>query len=132
MTASNGWRADELSAIDGCGEAGIATRRSDGTLRAARTVWIVRHDGAVYVRSVNGTTAAWYRGVQTCHQGELSAGRLRRGVVFAEAGTHAGEGSGLDDALDAAYRGKYGPSSSAVARITGDVARATTLRVYPA
>jgi len=129
VTASNGWRAGELSAIDGCGEVGIATRRSDGTLRAARIVWIVRHGNAVYVRSVNGTTAAWYRGVQTCHQGELSAGRLQRGVVFAEAGAHAGEGSELDDALDAAYRGKYGRSSSAVARITADVARATTLRV---
>jgi hypothetical protein len=75
MTASNGWRADELSAIDGCGEVGIATRRNDGTLRAARTVWIVRHD---------------------------------------------------------TYRGKYGRSSSAVARITADVARATSLRVDPA
>jgi len=129
VTASNGWRAGELSAIDGCGEVGIATRRGDGTLRAARIVWIVRHGNAVYVRSVNGTTAAWYRGVQTCHQGELSAGRLQRGVVFAEVGAHAGEGSELDDALDAAYRGKYGRSSSAVARITADVARATTLRV---
>ena len=69
---------------------------------------------------------------QTCHEGELSAGRLQRGVVFAEAGTHAREGSGLDDALDAAYRGKYGRSSSAVARITADVARATTLRLDPA
>ena len=132
MTASNGWRAGELSAIDGCGEAGIATRRSDGTLRAARIVWIVRHGNAVYVRSVNGTTAAWYRGVQTCHQGGLSAGRLQRGVVFAEAGAHAGEGRELDDALDGAYRGKYGRSSSTVARITADVARATTLRVDPA
>jgi hypothetical protein len=47
------------------------------------------------------------------------------------AGTQAGEGSGLDDALDAAYRGKYGRSSGAVARITADVARATTLRVDP-
>ena len=99
MTASNGWRAGELSAIDGCGEVGIATRRSDGTLRAARIVWIVRHGNAVYVRSVDGTTAAWYRGVQTCHEGELS---------------------------------KYGRSSGAVARITADVARATTLRVDPA
>ena len=43
VTASNGWRADELSTIDGSGDADIATRRSDGT------------------------TAAWYRGVQTCH-----------------------------------------------------------------
>jgi hypothetical protein len=82
VTASSGWRADELSAIDGCGGASIATRRSDGTLRAARVA----------------------------------------GVVFVEVGTHAGEGSGLDNALDAAYRAKYGRSSSAVARITADVA----------
>ena len=79
VTASNGWRADELSTIDGCGEVDIATRRSDGT------------------------TAAWYRGVQTCH-GELSAERLQSGVVFVEAGTRAGEGSGLGNALDVAYR----------------------------
>ena len=132
MTAPNRWRANELSAIGGCGEVEIATRRSDGTLRAARTVWIVRHGSAVYVRSVNGTTAAWYHDVQTRHEGELSAGRLHRGVVFVEAGDHAGDDSGLDDALDAAYRSKYGPSSGAVARITADVARATTLRVGPA
>ena len=132
MTGSRGWRADELSLIDGSGEADIAARRGDGTLRAARIVWIVRHGDAVYIRSVNGTTAAWYRGVQTCHQGELSAGRLQRGVTFVEVGAHAGEGSGLDDALDGAYRAKYGRSSSAVARITADVARATTLRVDPA
>jgi hypothetical protein len=131
VTASNGWRAGELSAIDGCGEVDIATRRSDGTLRAARIVWIVRHGDAVYVRSGNGTTAAWYRGVQTCREGELSAGRLQRGVVFVEAGAHAGEGSGLDDALDVAYRGKYGRLSSAVVRITADVARAATPRVDP-
>jgi hypothetical protein len=132
VTAPSGWTASELSTIDATGEVGIATRRSDGTLRSARIVWIVRHEDAVYVRSVNGTTAAWYRGVQTRHEGELTAGRLRRNVAFAEAGEHAGDDSGLDDALDAAYRGKYGRSSSAVAAITADAARATTLRVDPA
>ena len=130
MTVSNGWTADELSTIDRTGEVDVATRRRDGTLRAARIVWIVRHDDAVYVRSVNGTTAAWYRGVQTRREGELSAGTLRRHVAFVEAGEHVGDG--LDDALDAAYRVKYGRSSSAVAAITAEVARATTLRVDPA
>jgi hypothetical protein len=130
-TISDGWSADELSTIDRSGEVDVATRRSDGTLRAARIVWIVRHDDAVYVRSVNGTTAAWYRGVQTRREGALSAGRLRRDVAFVEVGEHAGDGSGLDDALDAAYRDKYGRSSGAVARITADAARATTVRVDP-
>jgi hypothetical protein len=63
---------------------------------------------------------------------ELTAGRLQRNVAFVEAGEYAGDDSGLDDALDAAYRDKYGRSSSAVAAITADVARATTLRVDPA
>ena len=110
VTASNGWRAGELSAIDGSGEVGIATRRSDGTLRAARIVWIVRHGNAVYIRSVNGTTAAWYRGVETCHEGELSAGRLQRGMAMLWMPPIAA---------------KCGRSSSAVAR-------ATALRVDPA
>ena len=132
MTGSSGWRAGELSLIDGTGEVNIATRRADGTLRSARIVWIVRHGDAVYVRSVNGTAAAWYRGVQTCHEGELNAGRLRRAVAFVEVGTHAGEGSGLDDALDAAYRAKYGRWSGPVAHITARTARATTLRLAPA
>ena len=104
MTAPSGWTAGELSAIDATGEVGIATRRSGGTLRTARIVWIVRHEDAVYVRSVNGTTAAWYRGVQTRHEGELTAGRLQRNVAFVEAGEHAGGDSSLDDALDARHR----------------------------
>lgn len=132
MTAATRWTVDDLAAIDATGEVDVATRRGDGSLRAARIVWIVRHEDAVYVRSVNGTAAAWYRGVQTRHQGELTAGRLQRDVVFVEAGEHAGGDSGLDDALDGAYRNKYGRSSNAVARITAHLARATTLRVNPA
>ncbi len=132
----SGWTAAELDAIDGTGEVDVATRRGDGTLRTARIVWIVRHrdaeGDAVYVRSVNGTTAAWYRGVQTRHEGELTAGRLQRDVAFVEVGEHVGDDRGLDDALDAAYRDKYGRSSSAVAHITADLARATTLRLDPA
>jgi hypothetical protein len=132
MTVVGGWTADELSTIDRTSEVVIATRRSDGTLRAARIVWIVRYEGAMYVRSVNGTTAAWYRGVQTRHEGELSAGRLRRDVTFVETGEHTDGDSRLDDALDTAYRDKYGRSPSAIAHITADVARATTLRLDPA
>jgi hypothetical protein len=52
--------------------------------------------------------------------------------VFVEAGDHAGDVSELDDALDEAYRRKYGRSSSPVTRITAGTARATTLRVHPA
>ncbi len=131
VTSPTRWDAKDLGTIDTADEVELATRRSDGTLRSTRIVWIVRHDHAVYVRSVNGGTAAWYRGVQTRHEGELTAGGLQRRVVLVEAGEHAGDGGGLDDGLDAAYRDKYGRASSAVARITADIARATTLRVDP-
>jgi hypothetical protein len=126
------WTSTELEAIDGTGEVEVATRRQDGTLRGTRIVWIVRHGDAMYVRSVNGVDAAWYRGVQTRHEGALTAGRVQRDVAFVEAGEHTGDDSGLDDTLDAAYRDKYGHASSAVAHITADAARATTLRVDPA
>jgi hypothetical protein len=129
MTSAHGWTADDLEAIDATGEVDVATRREDGTLRTSRIVWIVRHDDAAYVRSVNGATAAWYRGVQTRHEGELAAGVLRRDVVFVEAGEHAGDGSGLDNALDAAYRDKYGRSS--VDDMVAAAAAATTLRFVP-
>ena len=110
------WTAAELGAVDDTAEIHIASRRGDGTLRPARIVWVVRHDDALYVRSVNGPDAAWYRGVQARHQGEISAGGLQRDVTFVEA-DHT-PGNALDDALDAAYRTKYGRGSAAVARIT--------------
>lgn len=95
-------------------------------------MWIVRHGEAVYVRSVNGTSAAWYRGLQTRHEGHLSARDVARDVVFVEVGAHAGDDAGLDDALDAAYRAEYRRWPGPVASITSPTARGTTLRVDPA
>ena len=124
------WTAADLDAVDDTSEIHIASRRGDGTLRPARIVWVVRHDDALYVRSVNGPDAAWYRGVQARHRGRISTGALQRDVAFVEA-DHT-PGNPLDDALDAAYRAKYGRGSTAVTRITSTEARRTTLRLNPA
>ena len=129
---SHRWSADELATIAGTAEVDLATSRSDGTLRGARIVWIVRHDDAVYVRSVNGTAAAWYRGVQTRHEGHLRAGEVARDIAFVEVGGHAGGDASLDDALDAVYGAKYHRWPGPVASINSETARATTLRVDPA
>jgi hypothetical protein len=43
----------------------IATVRSDGTLRRPVTIWVVRVGDDLYVRSVNGRSATWFRGAQT-------------------------------------------------------------------
>ena len=126
------WTSPELATIDSATEIQVATRRADGSPRTARIVWVVRHGDALYVRSVNGVDAPWYRGVQSRHTGLVTIGRVGHEVTFVEAGDHAGDDTGLDDALDEAYRTKYGRSSAAVERITAQPARATTLRLDPA
>ena len=55
MTA---WTTDELTRIASADEVQIAPRRRDGTLRNPRTIWVVRHGGDLYVRSVNGRTSS--------------------------------------------------------------------------
>ena len=127
------WTSTELATIDGgADEIEVATRRADGTVRTARIVWVVRHGDSLYVRSVNGINAAWYRGVQSRHAGVVSVGRFDHDVVFVEAGNHVGEDTGLDETLDEAYRAKYGRWGDAVKRITAQPARDTTLRLDPA
>ena len=69
----------------------IATRRADGTLRKPRIIWVVRLGDSLYVRSVNGPDAAWYRGARTRMQGHIRAGGLDTDVTFVDAD------HGLDD-----------------------------------
>ena len=50
----------DLSAIAGAEEVRIETRAADGTTHRT-IIWIVEHDGQLYIRSVNGPDARWYR-----------------------------------------------------------------------
>ena len=119
------WTTDELARIGEAGEMDIATRRVDGTLRKPRIIWVVRLGDGLYVRSVNGPDAAWYRGTRTRMQGHIRAGGLDTDVTFVDAN------HGLDDAIDDAYRTKYRGSPSAVSHITSEQARATTIKLVP-
>src|SRR3954463_16274030 len=98
MTA---WKSDELDKIAAAEELQIASVRRDGTLRNPVTIWVVRHGDDLYVRSVNGRTAAWFRGVQVRHEGRIWAGGVEKDVTF------VGADHDSDDDLDAAYRTKY-------------------------
>jgi hypothetical protein len=130
MTGSaGGWTAAELDTIAATDEIDIASRRDDGTLRAARIVWVVRHHDGLYVRSVLGPDAAWYRGVQTRHEGHLRADGVDRDVRFVEV-DHT-PGGARDDSLDEVYRDKYGAGPEPIEHITSPLARQTTLRLDP-
>jgi hypothetical protein len=120
------WTDDELTGIADAEELEIASRRGDGTLRRPRTIWVVRHGEDLYVRSVNGPTAAWYRGTQDRHEGHVTAGGVDKDVTFIDA-----DGA-LDDVVDDAYRSKYRRyAASILDHITSEQARATTLRLKP-
>ena len=123
MTA---WTNDELSRVGDAEELQIASARRDGTLGRSRTIWVVPYGGSLYVRSVNGPSAAWFRGTQVRHEGRIQAGGVDRDVAFADAD------HGLDDEIDAAYRSKYRRYAKSITdSITSPGARSTTIRLLP-
>ena len=63
------WTDNELNKIGDAEELQIASLRQDGTLRKLMTIWVVRLGNDIYVRSVNGRSSDWFRGVQTRHEG---------------------------------------------------------------
>jgi hypothetical protein len=122
----NDGTSDELTRIGSAEEIQIAPRRRDGTLRKPVTVWVVPVGDSLYVRSVNGRSAAWFLGTREAHEGRISAGRLERDVTFVEAD------HGVDDQVDAAYRAKYRRYAGRILNsvLTPD-ARSTTIKLVP-
>ena len=119
------WTSDELARIGAANELQIAPRRADGTLRNPVIIWVVAHNNRLYVRSVNGRAAAWFRGTQATHEGHIRAGGIEKDVTFVDVPRD------LEDALDAAYRAKYSYSPSSVAHIVSPQARPATLELVP-
>jgi len=123
MTA---WTTDELSKIDAADELEIASLRSDGTLRAPTTIWVVRVGDDLYVRSVNGRTSGWFRGTQVRHEGRIRAGGVEKDVTFVDV-----DGD-VADRIDDAYRTKYRRYAASIVdhTLTAE-ARSATLELMP-
>jgi hypothetical protein len=120
------WTSDELSRIEAADELQIASIRPDGTLRAPVTIWVARLGDDLYVRSVNGPAAAWFRGTRARNEGHIDAGGVGRDVTFVEAEQD------IEDQLDAAYRAKYRRyPESIVSTIVSPQARSTTIKLAP-
>jgi hypothetical protein len=58
MTA---WTDEELGRIGEAQELQLASERPDGTLRPYVTMWVVRVDDELYVRSAYGANNPWFR-----------------------------------------------------------------------
>lgn len=124
MTA---WTAEELTRFAGTEEMHISGRRSDGSLRGPVIVWMVRLGDDMYTRSVNGPSAAWFRGTRARREGHISVGDLDRDVSFVDVDAD----DPIHAELDAAYRSKYRRYPGPVARVTDAGARSATLKIIP-
>ena len=121
------WTDNELNKIGNAEELQIASLRQDGTSRKPRIIWVVRLGNDLYVRSVNGRTSDWFRGVQTRHEGHIRAGGVDKDVTFVEE-----PDSDINDQIDAAYSTKYRRyAASIINSINGSTARAATIKLVP-
>lgn len=120
------WTSDELTKIGTAEELEIAPRRRNGTLRNPVTIWVVRVDDDLYVRSYKGRNGVWFRAAQVSHKGRIRAGGMEKDVTFMDE-----TDPGLNDQIDAAYRSKYGRFPQYVAPMVTAEVRSTTIKLVP-
>jgi hypothetical protein len=121
------WDETELRRIGAATELRISSRRPDGSLRPAVTIWHAAVGDALYVRSAHGPENGWFRRALRSGTGRVTAGGVEKDVTFALADP------AVKAELDAALHAKYDRYGAAYVRpITGADAAATTLRVTPA
>ena len=120
------WEPATHAALTAPEEVQISTRRKDGSLRRPRIIWVVPVGERVFIRSTNGRGADWFRWALATGGGRLAVGGSAYDVELREAAEDD------LDAVDAAYRAKYGRYASIVDHLVGDGPRAATLEVLPA
>jgi hypothetical protein len=122
------WTRDELNKIEKAEELEIAARKPDNTLRNPTTIWVVRVADDLYVRSVNGRTSNWFKGIQVRHEGRIWAGGVEKDVQFVEIEVE----DNLSEQIDAAYSDKYRRyAQSIIDSITSSKARSATIKLVP-
>jgi hypothetical protein len=120
------WTSDQLDKVGKAEEVQIASVRPDDTLGKPVTVWVVRHGDDLYVRSVRGRSAHWFRGTRERHEGRIRAGGVQQDVTFMDADQD------IDDEVDAAYRAKYRSYTGSVLNsVLTPEARSTTIKIVP-
>lgn len=121
------WTSDELKRIGEADELDLSSMRADKSLRSPVTIWVVRVNDNLYIRSVKGRTGPWFRGTQTRLTGRIRSGGVLKDVDFADE-----VDSMVNEKIDIAYRQKYRryPKEYVDACVT-EAARAATLKLLP-
>ena len=120
------WTSDQLDKVGKAEELQIASIQRDSKLGKAVTVWVVRHGDDLYVRSVRGRNAHWFRGTTERHEGRIRAGGVEQDVTFVDADYD------IDADIDAAYRAKYRRYAGSILNsVLTPGAKSTTVKLVP-
>lgn len=120
------WTNEELNIIGSAEELRIAGLKADGTLRKPVIIWVVRVRDELYVRSANGRTSAWFRGVQVRHEGRIWAAGVEKDVTFVDE-----TDADIIGKIDEAYLTKYKRYPQWVAPMVTPEVRAATIKLMP-
>mgnify|MGYP001014987622 CR=1 FL=1 len=122
MTA---WQKDELQKIAATDDLHVSPYREDGVTYGTPTwIWSVVAADAVYVRPYSGRDSSWYKAAVIQRAGRITAAGLTRDVTFEPV-----DGP-VNEAVDQAYRAKYG-SSPYLSAMIGDQVQCTTVKIMP-
>lgn len=117
----------DLAALAAAQEIKIETRSPAGAEHRT-IIWVAEHDGTIYIRSVNGAGARWYREATAAGAGPVAVHvDGRRLPVKLEHATDPASIEACSEGLRAKYRRSYSLRSMLV-----DDILETTLRVEPA
>lgn len=120
------WTPGELTEINAAEEVEVTPAAADGSPLQRVVMWAVSDGRGVFVRSVHGTKARWWRHVTATSRGTFTAGSVTREVAFEP----------VDDvdnqAVTDAYKHKYAaqPDEFREPMVSGPSLEAT-LRVVP-
>ena len=90
------------------------------------TIWVVRQEDDLYVRSAYGHSPAWFRGTQARREGHIKAGGVDKDVTFVNADP------ALNDRIDGIFRTKYQRHGAQyVDMVVTPEARSTTIKLVP-
>jgi hypothetical protein len=121
------WTNAELRTVAAAEELELASVRPDDTLGKPVTIWVVRVENDLYVRSWKGDAGVWFRATQERHAGHIEAGGIGKDVTFV-----AVTDDNLNDRIDAAYRTKYRRHGGRyVDPMVAPTARDTTIKLVP-
>jgi hypothetical protein len=121
----NNWPQDELQRIAGTDDLHISPLREDGVTYGTPTwIWSVVVGGKLFVRAYNGQSSRWHKAAMRQKAGSITAAGMTREVVFQHADIE------VQDAIDAAYRAKYG-SSPHLKPMIASQAQSATVEISP-